>query len=437
MTQQDRKYNLLAYGIEKVGFLSKPPQEISNRNFKLAFEPFNTGKRFNDFDGVILFQGIFEKYEYGEGYGGKYLNHSYDRNELDKRKKELALLLDNGGFVCFILHKPFVDVFNPRTGYRSQDLSATDLCKYSLNLPSFHRRDIAKRLTNIHCVSNEFTRFLELYGAGSSHFINYNNEVELREIANCGQSILGMVLFDNEYFIPSLVPENTIDRITEYFFLLSEALTSSYNKLRVEIPLWASKFCFEKESILNAEKDRLIQVIEGIDNELAKYGQYKKVLIGGGEALVESVATLLKDGFRFKIDYTEEFKEDLKIISADKVQLVFIEVKGTNRSVIREHINQTDSHRERAELDSTFPSLLVINTHIKNSKSIEDKDKSINEDQLKHAVKMRVLIVRTLDLLYLLRHMDNGKISQQEIIELFCHKVGWLRVDADRWEIIQ
>jgi len=58
MKQQERKYNLLAYGNERIG-ITQPSQDISNRNFVLSFEPFNTDKRFHEFDGVILFQGIF------------------------------------------------------------------------------------------------------------------------------------------------------------------------------------------------------------------------------------------------------------------------------------------------------------------------------------------------------------------------------------------
>lgn len=134
MTKEERQYNILVYGIEKRG-LKEPSQEISNRNFKLNFEPFSTGKRFNDFDGVILFQGIFETYKYESSYyDGEYLVHSYDRNELDKRKKELELLIKKGWFCCFILHKPFVDSYY--NSGSTKDLSGTDLCKYSLNFPS-------------------------------------------------------------------------------------------------------------------------------------------------------------------------------------------------------------------------------------------------------------------------------------------------------------
>jgi hypothetical protein len=434
MKHQERKYTLLAYGNERIG-ISQPSQDISNGNFVLSFEPFNTDKRFYEFDGVILFQGIFEKYRYEEVWDGIDLNHSYDRNELDKRKKELSLLIEKGGFVCFILHKPFVDSYY-YSGY-TQDLSGTDLCKYCLTFSSFYRKDYTKRSTHVRSLRDEFTRFLELYGAASSYFENYNSGLDLRKIAEINGSVVGMVLFDREFFIPSLVPENTNDRIIEYFSILCDALTSSFNKLRIEIPSWLSQFSFEKENTLIQKKQSLIEEIEATDNELAKYTQYKKVLLGSGEILVENVYTLLVSGFGFKVDSEDEFKEDLKIINDDNDPLVFVEVKGTNRGVKREYINQTDSHRERAGFNSTFPSLLVINTHIKNSASIKDKDQIVPKDQIRHATRIGVLIVRTLDLLFMLRHLSNGKVSQQKVMDLFLNNVGWLKVGVDNWEIIQ
>lgn len=364
-----------------------------------------------------------------------YLNHSCDRNELDKRIKELELLIKKGGFVCFILHKPFVDSY-----YRSgstKDLSGTDLCKYSLNYSSFHRKDFPKRATHVNTIRDEFVRFLELYGAASSYFDNYNNGIELREIARINRSTVGMILFDREFFIPSLLPENTDERIFEYFSLLAEALTSSFNKLRLEIPSWIAQFSFEKESTLSVKKSQLLEEIGNIDTDLAKYTQYKKILLGSGEVLVENVATVLKDGFSLKINSNDELKEDLKILNENDDPIIFIEVKGTNRGVKREYINQTDSHRDRAGLGSTFPSLLLINTHIKNSANIEDKDKVVPEDQIKHAVKIGVLILRTLDLLFLLKKLDSGTITQAELIEIFSSNVGWLKADSDKWEIIQ
>ena len=194
---------------------------------------------------------------------------------------------------------------------------------------------------------------------------------------------------------------------------------------------------FEKESKLIEEKEQLLSEIEKININITKYSEYKKILIGSGEILVEHVAHVLSDGFSFKINSADELREDLKILNDNNDPLIFVEIKGTNRGVKREYINQTDSHRDRAGLYSTFPSLLIINTHIKNSASIDDKDQEIPGDQIKHAVKIGVLILRTLDLFFLLAHKDRGNITQQTLIEILCNNVGWLKVCPSKWEIIQ
>ena len=54
--EKERSYNILVYGIEKKE-LQPPTESIKERNFSLSFEPFNTHRRFNEYDGVILFQG--------------------------------------------------------------------------------------------------------------------------------------------------------------------------------------------------------------------------------------------------------------------------------------------------------------------------------------------------------------------------------------------
>lgn len=153
--------------------------------------------------------------------------------------------------------------------------------------------------------------------------------------------------------------------------------------------------------------------------------------------MVENVANVLKNGFSWNINSEDEKKEDLKISNEAEEPIIFAEVKGKNKGVKREFINQTDSHRERAGFDSSFPSLLIINTHIKKSYSLQDKDQPVPDEQIKHAVKMGVLILRTLDLLFLLKQKDSGNISQQEIVKILSKNSESLRVDSNQWEIIQ
>ncbi len=425
-----RTYNILVYGIDIIA-LNLPSKELSDPNFKLFFEPFKTQKRFNDFDGVILFQEIFEHYEFETGWEGQYIKHRYDRNELDKRKKELDLLIANNGFVCFILWKGFLD------RYKTDNFENTDLAKYCLNYSSFYRKNFSSRITHTKSKRSEFKRFLDLYGAASTSFENYNNTIEMKVIAESGSSIVGMILWNKFFFIPSLLPEKTADRVEEYFRFLAEALTSTINKLVFDIPPWVDVFQFPLENDLKTKRIEAFKEIENIDEQLSVLQAFKRILLFDGELLVDSVVETLRIGFGLNVDDTDEYKEDIKILGADDKPIIFGEIKGTNAGVKREHINQADSHRERAGLPSQFPVLLVINTHIKNSRNLKEKDQAVPSDQIQHASKNNVLILRTLDLLGLLRLKMSGKIPSEQILKLMANSFGWLKVSGDEWEVVQ
>lgn len=413
-----RSYNLLAYGVERAG-IKPPTSSIKSRNYSLTFEPFNTTHRFDEYDGVLLFQGIYEHFEYKSSFRGRYTVHSYNRDELDKREKELLLLLKKGGFVCFVLHCPFID------RNESQNLSDTDLSKIHLNYPSFHRENLSDRITHVRPCRGELMQFCELYGAACTTFANYNRELDLRPLVKVGNRLVGMVLWGNQFFIPSLLPEE--HRVQEYFQTLADALVVTRNKVLTDIPPWVDAFTFAPEEAASARLQELAKEVNALESQIERFRQFKHVLVADGEALVEAVALILREGFGFIIDSTDEFREDIKILDTNSRPIIFAEIKGTNSGVKREFINQADSHRERAGLSETFPTLLIVNTHIKNARNIAEKDQDVPDEQIAHAKRNDVLILRTLDLLTLLRLKQVGRIEASAVLELFQKNSGWLR----------
>lgn len=239
-----------------------------------------------------------------------------------------------------------------------------------------------------------------------------------------------MQLWDKAFFIPSLIPENS--RIEEYLHFLTEALTSTLSKIVLEVPAWADAFKFDEETELAKKKNEMSTEIERIDNRLAGLQQFKRLLLVYGDELVRVVVMALKDGFGFDVDQTDEFREDIKILDSQGQAVVFGEIKGTNKGARREYINQADSHRERAGLPPDFPVVLVINTHIKNARDLEEKDQVVPNEQVRHAATNKVLILRTLDLLRLLRMTMRGCITSNEVLALMREQSGWLRVWDDR-----
>jgi hypothetical protein len=425
----ERTYNILVYGVENKG-LSLPDVPIVARNFSLLFEEFKTPSRFNDFDGVILFKGIFETFESKPSEFGSYLKRSCDNHELDKRKKEATLLLEQGGFICFLLDDVFIDKENGR------NFEGNDLAKFHLNYSDFYRDNFGGRLTRLKIKSDEFRSFLKVYGAANSYFRNFNKHIDLRVLAETPNGPAGMVINRNEYFVPTLIPDNLPERLKEYFTLLSEGLTSSHNKLQTLLPEWIKEFSFDEEVGLEEEEDkiraRLLQIKERTD----KLDQFRSILALTGDDLVESVIRLFSEGFGIIVDGKDELREDFKLLNSASEPFCLCEVKGINKGVKREHINQADSHRERSGFDADFPSLLLINSHIKNARSVVEKDQEIANEQIRHATNMNVLMLRTIDLLGMLRMFLMGRLNRQDLEELLISSRGWLRVEEQEYRVI-
>jgi len=417
------------YGIEKKG-LSLPDDAITVRNYSLSFENFKTPSRFNDFDGVILFKGTFENFEWKTGGYESYLKHACDNDELDKRKKEAALLLEQGGFICFLLDNVFIDREDRR------NFEGSDLTKFHLNYSSFYRKNFGGRITHLNIKSDEFRSFLKVYGAANSYFESYNNRIDLRVLAEASGRCAGMIINRNSYFIPTLIPDNRSEILKEYFTLLSEGLTSSYNKLQILLPDWIKEFSFDEEAGLKEEEDEIRVRLQKLKERTDKLDQFKSILALTGDDLVESVIGLFSDGFGIVVDGKDELREDFKLLNSASEPFCLCEVKGTNKGVKREHINQADSHRERSGFDESFPSLLLINTHIKNARSIMEKDQEIANEQIRHATNMNVLMLRTIDLLGIFRMFLMGRINREELEKLLISSRGWLRVEDQEYKVI-
>lgn len=420
----ERQYNVLVFGIEKLR-LPVPSEPIRARNFSIFFEAYGTHRRFQEYDGVVVFQGIFEKVEHKSNYMSSYLFHEYDVDELDKRKKEARLLLGQGGFLCFLLTDPFIDRDDRR------DFSATDLAKYHLNHSNFYRENFRDRIANVTPTFDEFKDFLDVFGAASTYFKNYNDSLECRVLAKVGQVPVGLILERSEYFLPTLVPDPRPDVVCEYFKLLLDAITSVHNKLHVVLPEWATEFQFPEEVSLAEERAALLGAMSRIDQRFEQLTEFKASLVQTGPELVSSVSAMLAATLGTKVDNVDEFREDVKLIGEDGEVIAVCEIKGINRSVKRENINQTDSHRERSEFDAGFPALLIANTNIKSARTLAEKNQDIAVEQVKHAVHMRVLIMRTIDLLGLLRLVLCAKQTPETARALVLSSVGWLRVDGD------
>ncbi len=436
--EEPQPLHILVYGAERRGVVA-PAKTLPDRNYTLHFEPFDTPKRLYEFDGVIVCQGTFETIKVTRNWmGEQHVQAQIFGDELAKRIKELNLLLDKGGFACFLLCDPFIEEDSA-----GNDLRGTDLVKYFLHADGFYRNNFDTRVPHVRPVLSEFKPFLDLYGAAWSWFVTPWGW-KAKRIAMVADRLVGMILGQQIFCVPAQLPQAIPDRVPgpnpvakEFFTLLAGGLVAVVRKLAVETPSWVDAYRFDKEGEALERKAALETEITGLDAEIAAFRLFKRVLVTSDYALVEAVRHLLETGFGFKLDATDELREDLKVLGDDDKPIVLAEVKGTNAGVKREQVNQADSHRERAGLDAAVPSILIINTNIKNARSLEEKDQPVAPEQVKHAKHIGILVLRTLDLLRLLGLYKRGTITREEVLRLLATVSGWLRVTDERAEIVE
>jgi len=419
------KANIMVFGIDRLGY-RKPDKPLELNNCILHFKYFETEDKFQDYDGVILFNRTFED-------GSESRDLVCHEKELLKRENQLRQLLEKSGFCCFLLWARFVDHYDDP--YYTDNRNDTDLTKRVLNLPSFFRTSMDKPDTDLRIVRDEFRQFLKDFGSAQTIFTNHNSDLNIKPICYAGESITGLILNNSIFCIPSLLPDKREREFKEFFSLLADALLASFKKLSQELPRWTEEYRFQEEKKLLTEKDKLTKRIEEINQRLSIFNEYKKCLCYDDELLKESVISILEHGFNFSIDQVDELREDMKILDKEKKPVILIEVKGTNKGVQREFINQADSHRERSGFSSDFPSIVIINTNIKSAKSLEDKYQEVAREHVAHAVKMKILVLRTIDFLNLLYLVEAGKITCEDVLELFKNQHGWLKVTQEDYLI--
>ncbi len=420
---EPKPYRILVYGMETKG-LPIPAGDLVQRKYALTFTNLKNAARFQDFDGVIVFQGSFESFQQKVGrYGRPLLNHSWDRDELDKRTKEVRAVIEKRGLACLLLTDPFTDYLE------YGDFTDTDLSKRLLSGFSINREQLGTRMPQVTSKVNELIRFFALYGAAWSSLSPGYGNLGSKTLASVGKRSVSVVVDACLFAIPTMLPRSTDEAIEEYFTILADGVVSLWERLKEDLPEWATKYRFPEEDSLLDTKVKLCNEISEIETRLKTFERLKRVLVLQSEPLVDAVIEVFNTVLPLKAQREEAFREDLTLVDSAGKPVALVEVKGVSKGgVQREQVNQADSHRERAGLPPEFPSLLIVNTNIKASMSIADKDQPVATEQIQHAAKISILILRTLDLLNLGSLLLCGKLSPESAVDLLTKSCGWLRV---------
>jgi hypothetical protein len=418
---ESRQLRILAYGIRTKGLLVPLLRNIVSTKYTIEFAEPDEAERFQNFDGVIVFQGAFESFTSGNDGYRSYLKHSWNRDELDKRTKETRALLEKSGIVCMLLTDGFIEFDNHR------EFRETDLSKRLLASSQINQFGLGTRIATVRSKINELGRFFELYGAAWSAFTPRPGDRLCKTLASAGNHIVSVVIGGNLFVIPTLMPKAADDAVEEYFTILMDGVVTVWERLTEDLPEWANEYRFPDEAMMLETKLILSNQISEVEARLKCCERLKRVLVLQGEPLVEAVMEVIET-LPLKPNREESFKEDLSLVNTDGKTVALVEVKGVSKGVTREHVNQADSHRERNGMPPEFPSLLVVNTNMKHSMSVVDKDQMIASEQVQHACRNNVLLLRTLDLLNLVSLHLSGKVTSDDVVKLLTKSRGWLKV---------
>ncbi len=396
---------------------------------KIDFVRFGASATLHHADGVIIPQGIFETIDQDsyEASVGVY------EDLLLERERQTVNLLRKGKWVCFLVGA-IVDSVRRLQGWR--EITDTDLCKRMLN-----EHGVRRNLINgAPCTykDDEFKAYMDNYGVAKTAFsLPLSEAGERRVIANAGNQIVGFEIDRQLFFLPFHTTRKDMSGTRAIVTTVTRAIWDYRQKRVVQLPEWLDEFRHESENELGAELSSLMAKSSAIQDQLLALRKHKAILTTSGDVLKTEVIRILTSFFQLKVDPIDEHREDAKILDDDGNTLAVIEIKGVKSGVKREHINQVDSHRERNDLSSAIPGALIINNQMSISGINERLETTVANEQVKHAERQNVLIIRTIDLLFLMRALENSPNRGQELQKIISSSGGgWLQADWDGYRLV-
>jgi len=428
---------IIAYGFERLGF-QLPDQPLKIPKIGTAeFVDFRTKSRLDEADGVIIPQSIFERFQSQDtGYHGVHTKISCERDILLERKREFLNLIRSGRWVCFLVGEIIDEV--PQGG-EMQSVKSTDLAKISLNQFGVRRDTVAGGLAYLESQRDEFSQYTKDYGVAKTIFyVDQEMRGKGRELVKCGNRVVGFELLRLLFFLPFHTTRVDAETANDIVKTVTRAVVDYQQKTVLQVPDWADELQFQREIAVTNEIASLEKTLTERETELAGWREYKAVLTTSGELLKHVVLTVFGSYFDLKVDPIDEGREDAKILAETGECIALLETKGTKKGIRREHINQVDSHRERNKLPASMPGVLLINNEMSVRGINQRLSTTVDPDHIKRARNLNVLIVRTIDLLFLMDNLEDRSVNdrREELLRLINSGGGWLSANSEGYQTV-
>lgn len=361
-----------------------------------------------DFNPIILLGGTIVWVE--EGYKRD--------NEAVRREREVFHALEKGSVVCVT--------------YMFDEINHRILERIGIGISGFNKTRV-----DIVTKRSEFSTFMKRYGAADTRFRGDFDDIicetENRDKVGFAKKVKKGVLI----FLPCKVMLKQYDEpdfLRGFLPALLEALKAYGPRIQYKPPNFIDSYRFPKEASIISEIEELQKELSKRTESLNRYLKLKEILWFRDTELVNAVMNFLADmGIKTKRD--EVYEEDFWILHHEK-EAVMVEIKGLDKNLARLHISQLDEHRAAREKPDDFPALLVVNS-FNQATSLKEKDQPISPNEIRKAVQINVLILRTLDLCNVYSLIESKRLEIGTLLKIIREESGWLRITPSGLDIIK
>jgi len=430
---------VFAYGFDQAGFTTTHDPISINSSVTVQFVDFYSSRNLNEADGVIIPQGIFEKIETRtdlfSGLFGEKTFVLVDKSLLLERERQVFNLLRDGKWICFLVGEITDQIAQ---GLHSEPIFDTDLCKRILNAFMIDRRR-RYRLEiplDLKVRDEEFELYMRYYGRPTTVFeLPQDLPTERHAIAWLGNGVVGMEIDAQLFFLPFESSRRTLEVATHILTLLTAAINQYRRDRIIAVPDWVDEFHFKSEEPLYLEINDLLGKLNRLESELASLKDYKAILASSGIYLRNKLVALFESVFGLKVQCMDR-EERLLVVKDDDSPLALVESEGIQGPVQMASIERLARARKQHGLSDSFPAVLLINNDMAITNIGERSATTIAPGILENAVRQNVLVMRSIDLLFLLNHLEKSPNKKRRMLDLLTSGGGWLKASTGSYDVI-
>jgi len=187
---------------------------------------------------------------------------------------------------------------------------------------------------------------------------------------------------------------------------------------------------FSSEEDLYLEINSLLEQVNRLESQARSWRDYKGILTTSGSQLRNRIVAILESVFDFHVEVAADRKSAV-ITEDDHRPILLFQSSSTDKGIDKDFIDQIHMYRESMGLSKSLRAILFVNSDMASKDIRARAEKGVVEDIVRYAAAQNVLIVRTIDLLLLMRQLEKDSERKKRLMQLFLSQGGWLKAD---WE---